>query len=129
MFDFENTPASAMSISKRSLVCGVGINDCKFVVNARVNGKSILYHPYSCWLNMIKRCYSKEFHKRRPTYSGVIVCDEWLRFSNYLKWHNTNHVEGWCIDKDIIGDGTIYSPSSCVFVPKAINNFRVYGLE
>jgi hypothetical protein len=123
MFDFEGTPVSKMSASKRALVCGVGINDCEFVVNARVDGKSVFYQPYSTWLNMIKRAYSENFHARRPTYRGVSVCDDWLKFSGYLKWHKENSVDGWSLDKDIIGDGTIYSPDVCIFIPKAINNF------
>lgn len=123
MIDFTSKPASKMALAKRSLVCGVGINDCPHVVNLSVNGKTSIYQPYSSWLNMIKRCYSDNYLERRPTYEKAIVCDDWLYFSNYLKWHLLNHVEGWCLDKDILGEGLVYSPETCVFIPKAINNF------
>lgn len=28
-----------------------------------------------------------------------------------------------CLDKDLIGDGTIYSPDDCVFIDSDINSF------
>ena len=30
----------------------------------------------------------------------------------------------WALDNNIIGDGSIYSPDVCVFVPAVINNFN-----
>lgn len=33
--------------------------------------------------------------------------------------------EGYHLDKDIMGDGSIYSPQVCRFVPQAINNLLV----
>ena len=123
MTDFENTPASKMSISKRGLVCGVGVNDATFVTTLVVEGHSTLHPGYSTWLNMLKRCYSKEVHLRRPTYGKTVVCPDWLKFSSFLSWWKLNHVTGWVLDKDILGDGTIYSPTTCVYVPMHVNNF------
>lgn len=123
MIDFERIPATSMSLSKRGLVCGVGVNDVPFVTTVMVNGKSQLYPPYSTWLNMLKRCYSPSFHARRPTYKNSRVSADWLKFSEFLKWWKVHQVHGWCIDKDILGDGSLYSPSTCIYVPLHINNF------
>ena len=120
---FESTKAGKMSIAKRKLVCGVGINDVDFVCTLVVEGKTKLYKPYSHWMNMLKRCYDKSFHDRRPTYLNTSVCNEWLSFSSFLSWHKDHYVEGWCLDKDILGDGSYYSKETCIYVPKQINNF------
>ena len=82
---------------------------------------------YSTWKNMLKRCYSKEFHNEEPTYKDCIVCEEWHNFQNFAKWYKENYyeIEGqkMCLDKDILFKGNkIYSPQTCMFVPKLINN-------
>ena len=78
------------------------------------------------WGDMIKRCYDKKELKRRPSYMGVEVCDEWLCYANFKKWYNENvyEIEGERIhlDKDILIKGNkIYSPETCIFVPQRIN--------
>ena len=87
---------------------------------------------YNLWMNMLKRCYSDEFHKERPTYIGCRVCDEWLNFQNFAKWcdeHyytiNQNRME---LDKDILYKGNkVYEPTKCIFVPQFINTLFVRG--
>ena len=39
----------------------------------------------------------------------------------FHKWFNDNYVEGWELDKDLLGDGKTYSPESCCFIPKQLN--------
>ena len=78
------------------------------------------------WGDMIKRCYDKKELKRRPSYMGVEVCDEWLCYANFKKWYDENvyEIEGERIhlDKDILIKGNkIYSPETCIFVPQRIN--------
>ncbi|HEI3376536.1 TPA: hypothetical protein SI348_002585 [Escherichia coli] len=67
------------------------------------------------WNNMFTRI------KNNKAYSNVTVCQEWCTFSNFYKWFVENYVEGWQLDKDIIGGGTIYGPQYCAFVPKEVN--------
>ena len=94
---------------------GQGAYKCK------VNG--VQTRSYSCWSNMINRCYDKSNHSsHRYLEKGVRVCKEWHNFQNFASWFNLNYVEGFELDKDIYG-GNIYSPSTCVFIPKPLNTF------
>ena len=85
---------------------------------------------YNTWNNMLKRCYDEKVHKKYPTYIGCSVCEEWHNFQNFAKWYEENYyeVEGevMCLDKDILcKNNKIYSPSTCIFVPKSINSLFV----
>lgn len=82
---------------------------------------------YSIWTEMIRRCYIDGYNK---AYSDCYVCDEWLCYANFEKWYYENYYEinnePICIDKDIlIKDNKVYSPETCIFVPKSINSFFV----
>ena len=72
---------------------------------------------------MLERCYSAKYHSRYPTYIGVEVCDEWLTFMTFRKWWVENQVDGWQMDKDVLSDDRIYSPDTCIFVPRWMNTF------
>ena len=91
---------------------------------SKINKKQTIQYQY--WFDMMRRCYSKEFHKRSPTYKGCTVCEEWHNFQNFGKWFDDNFYtidgERICLDKDILFKGNkIYSPETCVFVAKNIN--------
>lgn len=78
------------------------------------------------WLNMLERCYSEFYHASNPCYVDCKVCDEWLNYSNFVEWYLKNYYEidgeTMQLDKDILVKGNkIYSPETCVFVPKRIN--------
>lgn len=104
---------------KQSLIFGIGINNSNHPV--RVNGKHL--KAYTTWHSILLRCYSSKCHNKRPTYIKCSVCEEWLRYSNFEKWHELNYREGYVIDKDILISGnTVYSPETCRFVPLVINN-------
>lgn len=111
------------SIKKRSLVFGVGVNDASYMVQPRINGKTLPCLFYSRWTTMLSRCYSKRVHKRYPTYIGCTVCDEWLLFSNFSRWMKSQDWKNKHLDKDILVSGNkIYSPEFCLFVSNDINN-------
>lgn len=98
-------------------VRGVGIMDS----NSSVNNKKT--EAYNKWIDMLGRCYSERVHTRRPNYSKCTVCDEWLTFSVFEEWFNKNNIVGHHLDKDILVEGnTVYSPTTCCFVPRYINN-------
>lgn len=85
---------------------------------------------YDTWHSMIRRCYSKKSLKKHPTYINCTVCKEWHNFQNFAKWYEENYyeIEGeqMHLDKDIlIKHNKIYSPETCVFVPKTINSLFV----
>ncbi len=76
---------------------------------------------YTVWKDMNVRCYQKR--DIYETYKDCEVCEEWLNYQNFAKWFEDNYIEGWCLDKDIlIKDNKLYSPNTCCFVPKEINN-------
>ncbi len=78
---------------------------------------------FTVWQNMMNRCYSEKDRSRFPTYNGVTVIEEWWNFSNFREWFKKAHVKGFELDKDLIGNGSLYSPSTCLFIPKSLNNF------
>lgn len=83
---------------------------------------------YNIWKNMERRCYYVDY----PAYShysakGVTVSDEFKNYSFFenwykLQWDGKTKLE---LDKDVKSDGEckIYSPSTCILIPDAINTF------
>ena len=106
------------------LVCGVGVNDADYTVSPTINGKIVNCPYYVSWISMLIRCYSEQSKLRRPTYKGCSVCEEWLTFSNFKMWMETQDWQGKELDKDILVAGNkIYSAETCVFVSKIVNSF------
>lgn len=79
---------------------------------------------YTIWRNMMRRCYFNN-SKENPSYVDTVVCDEWHNYSNFKKWFNEAYYifksDSLELDKDLIGHGNIYSPTTCCFLPKKIN--------
>lgn len=85
---------------------------------------------YTCWRNILMRCYDPYKLNKYPTYRDCIVCEEWHNFQNFAQWYEENYyeIEGekMCLDKDILVKGNkIYSPTTCIFVTQRINNLIV----
>lgn len=110
-----------INFNKRRPVYDVGINDSDYVTQTK--GKICKY--YNTWRGMLQRCYSEAWHKKYPTYKGVKVCDEWLTFSNFKSWMEQQDWEGKQLDKDLLGNGKLYSPDTCCFLSKTLNSFIV----
>lgn len=89
------------------------------VYKAYVDHKEI----YIKWSTMFKRCYSENWLKKYPSYEGCFVCDEWFLFSNFKNWCEKFNYSGLQLDKDLLGDGKLYSPDTCCFLPQEINKF------
>lgn len=91
----------------------------------RTNNKKI--KACQLWENMRQRVEDGYFHIKYPTYKSVTVCDEWLDYQNFASWFEGQclkdlYQEGWQLDKDILSkDVKIYSPETCVFIPKDLN--------
>ena len=106
-----------------------GVNDADYPISKgeRINGKykTTWTCPfYSRWKDMLKRCYSENYHQQQPTYNDCTVCDEWLYFSNFKKWMEKQDWEGKQLDKDFLVKGNrVYSPDTCVFLHSKINSF------
>ena len=107
-------------------VYGVGITGLE--PSRDENGE--LLNSYMCWNSMLMRCYSYKFQEKYPTYKDCSVCDEWLYYSNFKNWYDNNYYEinnkKPELDKDILIKGNkVYSPDTCVFVPKFINTLFI----
>lgn len=111
------------SVAFRKKLYGIGVNDADYMVKSAglLSGERYACPAYQSWKDMIVRSCSSNYKQKKPTYRDVTVCDEWKFFSEYLKWWIDNQVDGWHLDKDIIGNGTIYSPDTCIFVPRWLN--------
>lgn len=77
---------------------------------------------------MLTRCYQESNLKDNPSYQDVYVCDEWLYFSNFKIWMESQvwELEGVTlhIDKDLLVKGNrVYSPDTCTFLHPKVNNF------
>lgn len=110
------------------LVRGIGINDADYDVFKRLpEGKTWVCPYYRDWANMLTRCskkrysyvYDTNYHK---CYIGVTCCDEWIYFSKFKEWAVVNKKPKCSLDKDLLGDGTIYSPNTCFYIPAKINS-------
>lgn len=102
---------------------GVGINDADYAVTSYDNAGKRQHCPYyRKWSSMLNRCYGDV----GKTYTKSYVCTEWLTFSNFKKWMETQNWVGMELDKDLLHlNNNEYSPSTCIFVPKAINSLFV----
>ncbi|PMG45652.1 hypothetical protein BCU90_17460 [Vibrio lentus] len=107
--------------SHRRPIHGVGINDAN-------------YHTTKCpyyikWAKLMERCYSEAYHRRKPSYREVTVCDEWHVFSSFRGWcieqeKEVGDISKLELDKDLLSNGSkVYSPSTCCFLPKKVNMF------
>lgn len=83
---------------------------------------------YNKWNSMISRCLDlKSCNYKNYGERGVTVCDEWLIFSNFKSWMETQDWEGKELDKDLLGDGKFYSPNTCCFISSRVNSFLLDG--
>ena len=118
----------------KKLVYGVGINDADYVVvkwetfgyaEGKRKQRRVWYCPYyRAWVGMLKRCYSPKLQEDHPTYKGCSVSEEWLRFSNFKRWMESQGWEGLQLDKDLLFSGNkVYSSETCLFVTQTVNSF------
>ena len=106
-------------------VYGVGIVGTKYL--SAVNG--VLTKEYELWSGMLKRCYSDFSKKKQPTYIGCVVSNKFKSYEYFYEWcHNQIGfgIDGWQLDKDLLIKGNkVYSESTCVFIPREINQTLV----
>lgn len=124
-----------IKLDAQKLVCGVGINDVDYAVYRReaviVGGKKknkiVWQCPYyRAWKEMLSRCYSEALHKRRPTYIGCSVSEDWKYLSVFKAWMECQDWKGLQLDKDLLFEGNkVYSADTCVFVSQTVNKFTI----
>ena len=74
------------------------------------------------WMNLHKRVSAK-YVAEHPSYSNVTICDEWYDFDCFKEWMMKQDWEGKELDKDLLSESKVYSPETCVFIPREINTF------
>lgn len=105
--------------NNRKIKYGVGVYD----VDCSCTDKEI-YLFYRAWCSMLRRCYGNQ-----TSWIGCSVTPQWHNFSAFLKWAKENGFKkGYHLDKDILVKGNkLYSPETCCFVPREINDMMVKG--
>lgn len=86
---------------------------------------------YNSWFDMYQRCTSERSKRKRPQYTSTTLCEDWFDFNNFAKWAKQQIGQGekgfdghlYQIDKDLLGNSDLYSPSTCCFLPKEVNSF------
>ena len=108
------------------LIYDIGVNDMKDCV-----GVSKL-RSYQLWQDMLYRCYTETRKPRISSYENCKVSEEWKFYSNFksdvesLTGFNS---EGFQMDKDLLGDGKLYSKETVCFLPQKLNMFLVKHKE
>ena len=110
-------------------VYGIGVVGTKYP--SRVNG--VQTKECALWYSMLQRCYSDDFKKKRPTYEGCEVSDNFKNYEYFYEWCNKqigfgNDGNGnpFQLDKDLLVKGNkVYSENTCVFIPSEINSLLI----
>jgi hypothetical protein len=110
--------------SDRTKSCGCFLKE-KISLIKKIHGLTL--HPlYSVWTDIKTRCYNKN-RKEYKNYGGrgVTMSEEWRTdFKKFYDWAiEMGWEKGLEIDKDIKGDGKLYSPFTCSIVSR-IENLR-----
>lgn len=114
-------------------VTGVGFFGFgKYESNKAGKNPSYNVRVYESWQRMIRRCYDEK-EQMKPScaaYKNVKVCPEWHNFQNFALWaegQEHKFTEGWDLDKDMFGNGRLYSPENCCLLPSKVNWFLCDG--
>lgn len=109
----------------KRLIQGVGINDADYLVSIKgEDGRETICPYYRAWTGMIVRCYSEKEQLRYPSYKDCTMIPEWLYFSEFKKWMESQDWLGKQLDKDLlVKDNKLYSPQTCVFLSPRLNTF------
>lgn len=107
------------------LIYGVGLNDGKYPTT--INGKVL--KEYDVWHKTLARCYSPTTQRKKPTYEGCSVSKNFQNYSYFLEWCLAQvgfGCEDFQLDKDLIIKGNkIYSETTCLFLPRQLNNLLI----
>ena len=121
----ENTTLSRKAIAYRKPIFGFGVNDANYITRSKIDGMEISCPAYKAWISMMKRVLDPSYLSKNPTYHNVTICDEWKSLSSFRKWWFDHNIDGYDLDKDMVSDKRVYSPETCVFIPKWLNNFAL----
>lgn len=109
----------------RKPLYGVGINDVSYRTRPIIDGVCVSCPAYKAWQGILVRAYSSKYKDKNKTYSEIVVCNEWLKLSEFRRWWIEHQIDDWQIDKDLLSDSGLYSPETCIFVPAWLNTFTL----
>ena len=102
-------------------VCGVGVIGAKHPVTIN----NVLTKEYVLWVHMLQRCYSDSSKKKRPTYEGCEVSDNFKSYEYFYEWCQNQigfGIQSFELDKDLLVKGNkVYSEDTSIFIPAEIN--------
>lgn len=104
-------------------------NDCTTKYKD-TNGKTKIYKWYTCWINMINRCYDKS-NNRYKYYGarGVVIEDYFRLASNFKKFYEEHNPDGDLVmDKDL-KHSKIYSRETITFITKSENSIDMISRQ
>ena len=103
-------------------VYGIGIIGAKHPVTIN----NVLTKEYVLWVHMLQRCYSDSFKKKRPTYEGCEVSDNFKSYEYFYEWCQNQigfGIQSFELDKDLLVKGNkVYSEDTSIFIPAEINS-------
>lgn len=109
-------------ISGDTISCGCYFK--KIAGKTSIKYKNNVPDIYKLYHGIKSRCYNPKFLNYN-IYGGrgVVMCEEWLNdYQKFLDWCLANGwKKGLQLDKDIKGNGLIYSPDTCIFVTEIDN--------
>ena len=122
---------------KGSRVQGIAINDADYQTTVYVKYTRLsdrkeclaVYRQcpyYRKWHSLVDRCCSARIKKLQPSYKDCTLQLNWLLFSSFKTWMETQDWQGKELDKDLLVRGNKhYGETTCVFVDKRLNTFLV----
>lgn len=113
-------------MAKSKTLLGFGVNDVDFTVRWKMScGKDFSLPEYTAWKGMIVRCYGKQ-NIKKASYINTEVYSGWKSLKAFKDWFDLQVYEsGFILDKDLLGNGNLYSPETCCFLPEEINGFLI----
>ena len=106
-------------------VFGVGIVGIKYPT--MING--VETKEYVLWKDMLRRCYSDNFKKKRQTYIDCKCSENFNSYEYFYEWCHKQvgfANKGWQLDKDLLIKGNkVYSEDYCIFIPADVNSLLV----
>ena len=89
-----------------------------------IDGNKVVRKEYTQWVGMFSRVRKKKYYEDVETSDMFKSYDLWCEWALTQKGFMNQDVNNriWALDKDIVGNGKLYSEDFCVFVPSVINN-------
>lgn len=92
------------------------------------NGSQPRTYSYVIWNSMRLRCKDGGYYKKlHPSYQHCILSEQFKCFQLFTEWIRLQvgyGLDGYQLDKDFLKkDVSIYSPETCVLIPKQLNLF------